>query len=277
MGNENSSPQIPLDFVVDIPVCTPGNEHSIHVHSEVEGSHDVSTKIKYAELSCPIATECLMKVNLPIGSGASISSSPENMEAKLKLVHQCVKDKINNTPGSSSSSVQPRLSSVPVAKTEVQVVPQRVRISTLCDGQYKRVPQPPPGSTRPRIGKDGFYIHGGRGPDDFISVQLDKLTCKEALRCMNKLELSFDGTEGPIQVKKYRDTKNRTLDELHNSIRNQCVNSPTSPFPSPPPPSPPPSTDDATEVDDFMGMGVSQNVVFIGFGGAVMAAAALAL
>jgi hypothetical protein len=88
---------------------------------------------------------------------------------------------------------------------------------------------------------------------------------------MNKLELyKLEAlTKGPIKVKRYRDTKNRTVDELQNSIRNQCVNAPTPPGPS----LPPPSTDDANEVDDF----VSQNVVLIGVGGAMMAAAALAL
>jgi hypothetical protein len=280
MGQENSlpqKPQKPLDFVVDIPVCTNGNEHSIHVHSSVEGSHRLSYKIKYTELNCPIATECLMQVNLPVVSGTIINSTPDILNAQLKHVHQCVKSKINHTPRSQPYSV-----------SEDQVV--GVRIVTLCDGQSKHVPPPPPGSTRPRISKDGFYIHGRGGPDK--SVWLDKLTCKEALQCMNKLELSFDGTEGPIgptQVKKYRDTKNRTVDELQNSIRNQCVNAPTPPVPSPPPPSPPPpvpsppplspppSTDDATEVDDFLGIGVSQNVVLIGVGGAMMAAAALAL
>ena len=242
----------------------------------------MSNKIKYPELNCPIATECLMKVNLPIGSGTIISSTPEDLEAKLKLVHECVNDEIkfNQSNIRAVSSYQPRSPSV----TEIsgQVVPQRVAISTLCDGQFKQI-------RNKRISKDGFYIDRWGGPGDFISVQLDKLTCKEALQCMNKLELSFDGTEGPMQIKRYRDTKNRTVDELQNSIRNQCVNaptppgpsppppSPTPPVPSPPPPSPPPSTDDATGVDDFMGIGVSQNVVLIGVGGAMMAAAALAL
>lgn len=66
MGNENSLPQKPLDFVVDIPVCTPGNERSIYVHSIVEGSHRYAMKIQYPELSCPIATHCLARENLTL-------------------------------------------------------------------------------------------------------------------------------------------------------------------------------------------------------------------
>ncbi len=124
----------------------------------------------------------------------------------------------------------------------------------------------------PQIDKDGFYIVSGSANRDFISVKLDKLTCKEALQCMNKLELSFDG-EGPEQVKTYKDNKNRTVDELQNSIRNQCVTTP------------PASTADANEVNDFMGMdsadanGIDDfmgmtTVVLIGVG-AIMVAAAL--
>ena len=285
MGNENSLPQKPLDFVVDIPVCTNGNEHSIHVQSSVEGSHRLSNKIKYPELNCPIATECLMQVNLPVVSGTIINSTPDILNAQFKHVHQCVKDRI--TPRSQAvSSVQPRprpgsspsapppSQPVHAASQSHQVKEHKIMVIPLCDGQYKRLRPPPPGSTMPRISKDGFYIFRGGRSEDYISVQLDKLTCKEALQCMNKLELSFDSTRE--QVKRYKDTKNRTVDELQNSIRNQCVNAPTPPVPSPPPPSPP-STDDATEVDDFLGIGVSQNVVLIGVGGAMMAAAALAL
>jgi hypothetical protein len=48
--------------------------------------------------------------------------------------------------------------------------------------------------------------------------------------------------------------------------------------PSPQPPVPSlASTADANGVDDFMGMGVSQTVVLIGVGGAMMTAAALML
>lgn len=286
MGNKNSSPQ-KIDVVVDIPVCF-DKEKSIHAHSIKQGSHNFKYEIKYPELTCHIAVECLKGYNLPVSSGTVgrgvITGTPSELKPKFDRIHQCVKSKINHTPRSQAfSSVQsrppPPPNKVPAAKTETQIQEaQRVAISTLCDGQSKHVPPPPPGSIRPRISKDGFYIYRGGGPGDFIfiSVELDNLTCKEALNCMNKLELSFDGTEGSKKFKRYRDTKNRTVNELQNSIRNQCVNAPTPPGPSPPPPSPP-STDDATEVDDFMGMGVSQNVVLIGFCGAMMAAAALSM
>ena len=91
MESLTNSIQIPRDFVVDIPVCTTGNEHSIHVHSR-NGSQIIELKIYPPRdaMSCPMATHCLMKENLPVVSGTSISIIPDDLIRKLERVYACV-------------------------------------------------------------------------------------------------------------------------------------------------------------------------------------------
>lgn len=235
MGNAESA-----TFHVE-PVCDGREPRRIHVE-EVLGTTDRKYKFIFVDdkLSCPIAAECLQNFNLPTNGGL-VSKEPLVMKDILNRVTTCLQNKIkslNSAPTTSNSQdaqVTPTSYSqdaqVSTGKSAVGIKIQhdnRIRIATLCDGQFRSI-------RHPDVKKDGFFLFGpnrSRTFNDYNSVQLDKLTCNEALQCMNRLEMMFD-REDPPPTKSYVDRKGRSLDELRNSIRDQCVNIPPSSSPTP--------------------------------------------
>ena len=236
MGNAPS-----ITYIIDLPVCD-GGEPSIRVKNQkLPGDEivvDYRNIIHYPELSCPMAAECLRNFDLP-ANGGHIRLEPKDMENRINRVHTCVVEKIkalNSAPATSNAQgaqPPPATSNAQDAQpprsqstSQPSSADPKIKIITSCDGQFRENIL-----HHPDMKNDGFFIVDPSRPSDIFSnynsLLIDKLTCKEAIECMNNLEMVFNGeariAPGRSQSVRYLDTKGRSVDELRNSIRTQCV------------------------------------------------------
>jgi hypothetical protein len=235
---------------MELPICAPGSTNKSVVVRNKDGT-DVHT-MGFKEGTCAHTLTCLKKSNLPVNSGAQIVFNNE----QKKRFSECMLS--FGKPQPPSVKPQPPSVKPPSIKPLYMESPTQKKIDVMpyCDSEGR-----PNGAHK----EEGYYI--SRGPGDYISVKVGRLTCKEARECMNNVELSFLFEENGYSI--YRDHQGRTVDQLNQAIRNTCVKPP--PTTEPPTTEPPPPVFvEKAEVEDDSG-----NLWLLAFGGVALGAGAV--